>query len=373
MATRESPAEVRTPVGRPAVPRPLAVAAAWSWRLLVVAAAGALIVWLLIRLRIVVLPVVLALLVTTVLTPPARWLRARGWPRALASWAVLLAALLVLLGGMAGVSWQTAESSGDLDVNVEQGIEEVQQWLIDGPLGIPRERVDQVDEQAREWLSSGDGLVSSVGVDQARTALEVLGGLLLTIVLVFFFINDGDRIWGWFTRRMGSRAGPHADEAGRRAWRALGGFVRGSAIVATVDAVLIGLAIALLGVPLVIPLAALTFIGGFLPLVGAVVAGAVAVLVALATQGVVTALILLAVVIAVQQVEGNILQPVVMSRAVSLHPIAILLAVGAGAAVGGIVGAFLAVPTAAAGAAVAGYAWERVGPERAGPGVVREE
>jgi predicted PurR-regulated permease PerM len=373
MATRESPATVRTPVGRPPVPRSLAVAAGWSWRLLVVAAAGALVVWLLVRLRIVVLPVVLAMLVTAVLAPPARWLRRHGWPRLLATWTVLLGALLTLAGVIAGLSWQTAESSDDLDVNVDQGIDDVKEWLVDGPLGLSRQRVNEVDEQARDWISSSDGLISSVGADQATLALEVLAGLLLTIVLVFFFLHDGDRIWGWITRRMGDGAGPHVDAAGRRAWSALGGFVRGTAIVATVDAVLIGLAIAFLGVPLVFPLVALTFIGGFLPLVGAVVAGAVAVLVALATKGFVTALILLAVVVAVQQIEGNILQPVVMSRAVSLHPIAILLAVGAGTAVGGVVGAFLAVPTAAAGAAVAGYAWARVGPDKAGPGVVREE
>jgi putative heme transporter len=373
MATRESPATVRAPVGRPAVPRPLAVAAAWSWRLLVVAAAFALVVWLLIQLRIVVLPIVLALLVTAVLARPVRSLVRRGWPRLLATWAVLLGALVVLGGVVAGLSWQTSASSDELDVNLDQGVDEVKDWLVDVPLGLPRERVEEVDQQARDWLSSSDGLISTVGVDEALLAVEILAGLLLTLVMVFFFLKDGDRIWSWLTRRLGARAGAHVDEAGRRAWGVLGGFVRGTAIVAAVDAVLIGLAIALLGVPLAVPLAVLTFVGGFLPLVGAVVAGAVAVLVALATEGIVTALILLAVVVAVQQVEGDVLQPVVMGRVLRLHPIAILLAVGAGAAVGGIVGAFLAVPTTAAGVAVAGYAWERVGPDAAGPETVREE
>jgi putative heme transporter len=351
------------PVGRSPVPHRLAVAAAWSWRLLVVAAAGAVVVWLLLRLRIVVLPVLLALVATSVLSPPARWLRRRGWPGLLATWTVILAALLVSGAVVAGLSWQAAGSADDLDTSLDQGVGEVEDWLVEGPLDLPRERVDEVDQQARDWLSSSDGLISNVGVDEARLAVEVVTGIFLAVVLTFFFVKDGERIWRWLTRGLGRRAGPHVDEAGRRAWRSVGGFIRGTAIVAAVDALFIGIAMALLGVPLVVPLAVLTFIGGFLPLVGAVVAGALAVLVALASEGFVTALILLAVVIAVQQIEGDVLQPVVMGRVLRLHPVAILLAVAAGAALGGIVGAFIAVPVTAAGVAVAGYAWERAGPE----------
>ncbi len=172
-------------------------------------------------------------------------------------------------------------------------------------------------------------------------------------------------MWQAITGRLGTRASAHVDHAGRRAWTTLGGFVRGTAIVAAVDAVLIGTAVAVLGVPFALPLAALTFAGAFLPIVGAVVAGAIAVLVALATQGVVTALILLGVVVLVQQVEGDVLQPIVLGRAVSLHPVVILLAVAGGAALGGIVGAFLAVPVVAVASAVMGYVWGEVGPQDA--------
>ena len=243
---------------------------------------------------------------------------------------MILAAVLVSGAVVAGLSWQAAGSADDLDVSLDQGVAEVEDWLVEGPLDLPRERVEEVDRQARDWLSSGDGLISSIGVDEARLAVEVVAGILLAIVLTFFFVKDGERIWRWLTQGLGRRAGPHVDEAGRRAWRTVGAFIRGTAIVAAVDAVFIGIAMALLGVPLVVPLAVLTFVGGFLPLVGAVVAGALAVLVALASEGFVTALILLAVVIAVQQIEGDVLQPVVMGRVLRLHPIAILLAVAAG-------------------------------------------
>lgn len=361
-----TPATPAAPRPRTAVtPRPLDVAAGWSWRLLVVGAAVAVVFLVLSRLRIIVLPAIVALLATAILYPPLRWLRARGWPRLLAIWTVLLGAIATVAAVVAGLSWQVAGEVDQLDVSIEEGVADVEDWLVDGPLGLSRTSVTEAYAQAREWVTSGDGLLSTGIASQAVVAVEVVAGLLLALVLVFFFLKDGERMWQAITGRLGTRASAHVDHAGRRAWTTLGGFVRGTAIVAAVDAVLIGTAVAVLGVPFALPLAALTFAGAFLPIVGAVVAGAIAVLVALATQGVVTALILLGVVVLVQQVEGDVLQPIVLGRAVSLHPVVILLAVAGGAALGGIVGAFLAVPVVAVASAVMGYVWGEVGPRDA--------
>jgi putative heme transporter len=354
---------------RPTAPRPLEVAAGWSWRLIAVVAGLAVVGVLLVQLRIVVLPVIVALLACTVLHPPVRRLRARGWPRLLATWTVVLASVAIAAAAVALLSWQVADDLDAIDVNVEQGVEDVEDWLVEGPLGLSRADISAAYEQGREWATSGGGLVASGIAGRAVVAVEVVAGLLLALVLVFFFLKDGDRMWRAVTARLGETAGGHVDTAGRRAWEALGGFVRGTAVVAAADAVLIGAAVAILGVPFAIPLAALTFAGAFLPIVGAVVAGSIAVLVALATEGLVAALILLGVVVAVQQVEGDVLQPLVLGRSVRLHPVVILLAVAGGAAVGGIIGAFLAVPAVAVASVVLGYVWDEVGPAAApGPG-----
>ena len=350
---------------RSTAPRPLAVAAGWSWRLIAIVAALALVAVLLIQLRIIVVPVIVALLATTVLHPPLQWLQSRGWPRLLATWAVVLGAATIVAAIVAALAWQVAGDVDAIDVNVEQGVDDVEDWLVEGPLGLSRGDISDAYAQAREWATSGDGLLASGVLSRAVVAVEVVAGLLLAIVLVFFFLKDGDRMWRAATSRLGERAGGHVDAAGRRAWATLGGFVRGTAVVATADAVLIGAAIAILGVPFAVPLAALIFVGAFLPIVGAVVAGSVAVLVALATEGLVVALILLGVVVAVQQVEGDVLQPIVLGRTVRLHPAVILLAVAGGAAVGGVVGAFLAVPAVAVAAVVLGYVWDEVGPDDA--------
>lgn len=361
-----TPATPATPRPRTAVtPRALDVAAGWSWRLLVVGGAAAVVFLVLSRLRIIVLPTIVALLAASVLYPPVAWLRARGWPQLLATWTVLLAAIATVAAVVAALSWQVAGEVDELDVSIEQGVTDVEDWLVDGPLGLSRSSVTDAYAQGREWVTSGEGLLSTGIASQAVVAVEVVAGLLLALVLVFFFLKDGEGMWQSITGRLGTRAAAHFDPAGRRAWTTLSGYVRGTAIVAAVDAILIGVAVAVLGVPFALPLAALTFAGAFLPIVGAVVAGSIAVLVALATQGVVTALILLGVVVLVQQVEGDVLQPIVLGRAVRLHPVVILLAVAGGAALGGIVGAFLAVPVVAVASAVMGYVWGEVGPRDA--------
>lgn len=335
-----------------AAPRPLVVAAAWSWRLLVVAAAVAAVVLALRQLSVVLLPAVTALFLTAVLAPPVGWLTRLGWRRSLAAPAVMGLALLIVLGMFTGLGWTTAAEADRLDVNVSAGVDEVERRLVEDA-GLPAERVADVRAQVEDAISP-ETLRGGVA-SGASAAIEVLAGTLITLVLTFFFLRDGGGMWRWLLRTLTASWRPHVDEAGTRAWTVVGGWVRGTAIVATVDAVLIGAAVVALGVPLAAPLIVLTFLAAFIPIVGAIAAGAAAVLVALATQGTTDALILLGVILLVQQLEGNVLQPLVMGRTLGLHPVVILIAVAAGATLWGIAGAFLAVPTVAALRAVGGY------------------
>ena len=336
--------------------------AAWSWRILVVAAVAALALYLLSRLVLVWMPLVGALLVATVLYPLAGRLRRRGWPRLLSAWAVFLAAFVVLGGIVTGLVVRSMDELDNLDLNVRRGVNDVEAWLVDGPLGLSPGRLDQLEAQARQVLETGGGAISGGVIGGTMMALELLTGVLIAIVLLFFVLKDGDRMWAWVAGGFGERHRERIDEVGRRAWTVLGRYVRGTAIVGVVDAVLIAVVLIVLGVPLVIPLAVLTFAGAFFPLIGAVTAGAVAALVTLATQGFVSAAIVTGAIIAIQQVEGDVLAPVVLGRSVRLHPAVILLAVTAGATLGGIIGAFLAVPVAALAVSVGTYLKSLPGP-----------
>lgn len=315
----------------------------------------------LVRIQVVVIPVVLALLLVTFLYPAVTLLQERfGVPRGLGAIGVLAVAVVAVGLGVYSVYQQVRDEAGSLGDNVVAGIEDVRDWLVDGPLAIDRERIDAFVDQAREALSGA--MTGERAVTGAMAAVEVIAGLLLTLVLVFFFLKDGEKMWAWVAMRTGAKWRGHVIEAGGRAWWALGGYMRGQAIVAAIDAIFIGIGIIVLGIPFAIPLIVLTFVAGFFPIVGAVSAGAITSLVALADQGLVVALIMLAIVIAVQQIESNVLEPVVMSKTVRMHPVVILVALGTGAAVAGIIGAFLAVPLAAAATAVGSYVWGHIGP-----------
>jgi predicted PurR-regulated permease PerM len=336
---------------RASVPRGLEQAAAISWRLLVVAAAVALTLVVGVRLRLAVLPAILALFAAAVFIPPARWLESRGLRRGLSTAVVLLLAAGVLIGVVTLLAPGIRREFGDLGPTLRLGVQDVSQWLEEGPLKLPPSQLRNVGDEVREWFEgNSDRLVSGV-VTGATLAFEILAGALLTIVLTFFFIKDGDRIVAWMVSHIPPDHSEVTRGIGRRTWRVLGAYWRGIAIVGVVDATFIGIGLIVIGVPLVIPLMLLTFVGAFFPLVGATAAGIVAALVALVTGGVVKALLVTAVVIAVQQIEGHVLQPVVLGRAMSLHPIVILLALTTGAVLAGVIGAFLAVPTAAALAA----------------------
>jgi predicted PurR-regulated permease PerM len=327
-------------------PRALRDAAAIAWRALVVAAAVAAALYLLATLRLIFLPVVVALLLSTMLAPPAGWLRHRGWPATAATLAVFVGSLLVVAGSVTLLAPSVAGELEDLNLNLRDGLDQVEEWGTDW-VGISESRVEGAVEQAEEAVAGSEGLIAQGALSGALVALEIVAGLLLAIVLAFFFVRDGAQLWRWTVGLFAPQARRDVDEIGRRGWETLRGYIRGTAIVALVDAVAIGLVLLVVGVPLVLPLALLVFIGAFVPLVGGFVAGSAAALVALATEGLTAALIVGIAAIVIQQLEGDLLQPVVVGRAVKLHPVAVLLAVTAGAIVWGVPGAFLGVPAAA--------------------------
>lgn len=336
------------------IPRSLALAAAVSWRLLVVGAAVYVTVTLFARLQVIIVPAAVALLLACALWPGVRRLREAGLRPALAAAAMLVALLGTLSVVVLALAPRAADEISQLDVNVSGGVDIVKGWLTDGPLSFSERRVESFFDELESQIRAASGTIASGALGGAMLAAEIVVGVVLAIVLLFFFLKDGDRMWLWLERFL--------PEARQRKWHAtavevrdvLAAFIRGTAIVALVDAVGIGLGLYLLGVPLVIPLAVLTFVGGFIPIVGATVAGFVAVMVALVSDGFLVALLVLGVVVLVQQLESNFLQPVVVGRHVQLHPAAVLLAVGAGAVLYGVAGALLAVPLTAALSVVLG-------------------
>ncbi|MGH2808273.1 MAG: AI-2E family transporter [Actinomycetota bacterium] len=338
------------------VPRWLAQAAAISWRVIVIVTAISLVVIALVRLRLLFLPIFVALLASTLLVPLANRLKAKRWPAALASFAVLAAAIVVVSGVVALLAPQVADELDEVGQSLKAGTERVIAWLTEGPLGLEAAQIDNFVDTAAERLRANSSQITSGVVAGAVVIGEAIAGLLLTLVLLFFFIKDGDKIATWALSLVAPSRRALVRKMGARGWEALTGYVRGTAIIALVDAILIGIGLFIVGVPLVVPLMVLTFLGAFFPLVGAVLAGAVAALVALVTTGPLDALIVVAIVTVIQQVEGDVLQPVVMGRSVNLHPLAVLLSLTAGAILGGIPGAFVAVPVTAVIAAAIGVA-----------------
>ncbi len=332
--------------------------ATWSLRLIVVAGAAYVMSFVIGRLWSVVLPVMLGLLLASVLWPPTAFLRRRRVPASLAALIVLLGSLGLLLGLLAVLAPSVAGQLGDIATQATLGLQQLQAYIVEPPLNLNDAQVDAAVAQITERLQgSASALASSVlaGVSAVGSGLVTA---LLALVLAFFFIKDGPRFLPWLTGVVGDRAGGHLNTVLGRAWVTLGSFIQGQAAVGLIDAVLIGIGLVVLGVPLALPLAVLTFFGGFVPIIGAFVVGALAVLVALVTKGVTTALIVLAIIFAVQQIEGNVLQPILQGKSLGLHPALVLVAVAAGSSLYGIAGAFLSVPVAAVGAVVVRYLGE---------------
>jgi putative heme transporter len=324
---------------------PLGRAAQVCLQLLLVAAGIALVGYILLHIRLVVLPVLAALFLATVLMPISDAMRSVRVPPALAAFFTILAAALLFAGITALLAPPVANELGDLEESFRAGLAEVGSSLEN--VGISQEEIDNAIDDGLQTLEENSGPIGQGIVTGALLVFEVLAGILLGVVLLFFFLKDGDRIWSWLVSLVPPRRREDAHEVGRRGWSTLGHYLRGVALVALFDAVVIGAALAILGVPLVLPLAVLTFFSAFFPLVGAVTAGFVAALVALVSEGPVTALIVVAVITAVQQLEGDVIYPVVVGRSIELHPVAILLVLTAGAVVAGVIGALFAVPIAA--------------------------
>lgn len=340
--SRPSAGDASRSGGWEAVPRPLRVVALYAACVIAVAVAVWIVGRLLIAVSALTVSVAIAVLLAALLHPVAAALRRLRAPAALAA----LGGVLTLLGLIALIVGlavnQVADQFGDLGRTVSSGLRDIRRSLIAGPLPITEGRLDSLAEGVQQQFRR-----NADPAEGASAALESAGGALLAVVLLFFLLKDGDRMWGWFLRLFPDRTRATVDEAGRAGWWTLSRYVRGTMIIAAVDAIGIGLALLVIGVPLVGPLALLTFVGGFVPIAGATVAGAVAVLVALVANGPTDALLVLAAVIAVQQLEGNLLQPVIVGQAVQLHPAPVLLAVTAGTLLAGIAGAVVAVPVTA--------------------------
>lgn len=337
------------------VPFFLAAAAAWSWRILVAGAGLALAAYVVVQLYVVVVPVVLALFFAAVLEPLAARLRRRGWRPSLAAGAVFVATLIVLGLLVTWIATAVAGQFEDVGQEVDQGVEEVKEWLQRDPLNLSPERIEQLQDDLIKGIQPGSAGLSARVARRARAVTEVAGGIVLFLFTLFFVIKDGHWIADWFRDRVPPAYHDDAVSLVGRARRIMRQYVMATALTGFIDGLLIAIALLVLGVPLVLPLAVLTFLGGFFPIVGATLAGLVAALVALVSGGPTTALIVVGVTIAVQQVEGNLLQPLILERAVRLHPLVTAWAVGAGLLVAGLVGAFLSVPLVAIAAAWVSY------------------
>lgn len=340
---------VLTPRPNPAlaVPWGVRVAAEAGWRLLILAGT----VWVLMRVisavQLVVLAFVAALLITALLQPTVARLTHHRVPRGVAT--ALTAILGFVIMGLIGwfVVWQVQENIDNLSGQIQDGIDELRKWLLKGPFHVTDKQINEIAKNLREAVGANTDQITSAGLQGVTVIVEGLTGILLTMFSTLFLLYDGKRIWEWSLKLVPAAARPGVAGAGPRAWRTLTAYVRGTVIVAMIDAIFIGLGIYFLDVPMAVPLAVFIFLGAFIPLVGAVISGALAIVVALVTQGVFTALMTLAVVLAVQQIEGHVLQPFILGRAVRVHPLAVVLSVAAGGMVAGIGGAVVAVPLVA--------------------------
>jgi predicted PurR-regulated permease PerM len=330
-----------------AVPPLIHKGAAWAWRLLAIIAFAVAVLWVITKLEVIVVPVALALMLTALMIPAVDFLDRRGAPRGGAVALVLLTGIALVGGVLTFVVSQFVVGIPDLVDQVTQSIESTRTWLIEGPAHLSKDQITNAGNSAIEAVRNNQAKLTSGALSTAATVTEIVTGALLVLFTLIFFLHGGRNIWQFVTRIFPTNVQDRVRDAGRAGFQSLIGYVRATFLVALVDAIGIGTGLAIMGIPLALPLASLVFLGAFIPLVGAVVAGFLAVVVALLAKGWIYALITLALIIAVQQLEGHVLQPLVMGRAVSVHPLAVVLAIAAGAVLAGIVGALLAVPTVA--------------------------
>ena len=331
-----------------------------SGQILLALALVAVVVFILVQVKLVVIPVLIAIILAAALSPVIRWLRGKGLSPMMSTWVTLLAAIVVFGGIITLIVIAVENQWSELASSASDGIDELFAYLTDGPLAIDAAQLESFRDTGIDFLTSSQ--FGSGALAGAAAAGQFFTGLVLVIVILFFFLKDGDVIWNFFLSPFKGERLARGRRIGATSVRVLGGYIRGTSIVAFVDAAAIGIGLAIIGVPLALPLAVIVFLTAFIPLIGATVAGILAALVALVALDWVAALIVVGIVVLVNQLEGNFLQPVVIAQSLKLHPLVILVALTAGTIVAGIIGAVLAVPIAAVGWAIV-KAWN--GPELA--------
>ncbi|MEU5270386.1 AI-2E family transporter [Streptomyces hygroscopicus] len=338
-----------------AVPWGVRVAAEAGWRLLVLGGT----VWVLMKVissvQLVVLSFTVALLITALLEPTVTRLRRRGVPRGLATAITFISGFVIMGLVVWFVVWQVMENVDEVSGEVQAGIDDLRRWLLHSPFHVTEKQINHVAKSLREAIGANTEQITSAGLEGVTVVVEVMTGILLSMFCTLFLLYDGQKIWNWSLKLVPAPARAGVAGAGPRAWATLTAYVRGTVIVALIDAIFIGVGLFFLDVPMAVPLAVFIFLFAFIPLVGAVVSGALAVVVALVTQGVFTGAMVVVVVLAVQQIEGHVLQPFILGRAVRVHPLAVVLSVAAGSLIGGIGGAVVAVPLVAVANTVVGY------------------
>ena len=329
------------------IPRGLRLATAYSWRLLVVAAAAGVAIWIIIQLKLLVIPLLIAILIAALLWPGLLWMLEHRVPR----WAAIVVSVLATIAVISGLLWlaiwQISRQWSSVQARTVEAVGQLRQYLIDGPLHLTSTEIDGLLQQGWGFLEQQASLLWSGALAIGSTVGHVATGALLVLFILLCILADGGRIWRWVVRLFPRQARPAVNGAGRAGWRTVVTYARTQLLVATIDATGIGLGALFLGVPLAAPIAVLVFLGAFIPFVGAVVTGALAVFLALVYNGPWIALWMLVIVLGVQQLEGHILQPLLMGSAVKVHPLAVVIVVAGGAMIAGIPGALFAVPLAA--------------------------
>lgn len=336
-----------SPDAAESVPRGLRVASAYAWRFLLIAAAIGVAIWLVIQLKLLVIPLLVAILVTALVWPAFGFLLRARFPRWLAIVVTVLGTLAIITGLIWLAVWQITREWSGVQLRTVAAVADFRQYLIAGPLHLTAAQIDDLLAQGWALVQEQASLLWSGALAIGSTVGHVVTGALLTLFILLCVLADGGGIWRWTVRLFPQRARPAVDGAGREGWVTVVNYARTQLLVATIDATGIGLGAFLLGVPLAIPVAVLVFLGAFIPFVGAVITGALAVFLALVYNGPWIALWMLVIVLAVQQLEGHVLQPLLMGSAVKVHPLAVVLVVAGGAMIAGIPGALFAVPLAA--------------------------
>lgn len=331
------------------------IAGAWSWRILAITGVLAIVVFLVMQLRILVVPLMITTLLSALLVPFVQFLQRHHWPR----WLAILTAAVALVGVIAGlivlIVWQVRVGFPDLQQQSLVAWENLKQTLLDSPLHLTEAQITEYAAQIWESLQKDSQIWVSGALSIGSSAGHFVAGLFLVIFSTLLFLIDGKRIWAWVVRLFPRKARPAINGSGHAGWGTLTQFVKVQIFVAAVDALGIGLGAFILQLPLVVPIAIAVFLGSFIPIIGAVVTGALAVFIALIYKDIVVAIIMLAIVLLVQQLESHVLQPLVMGNAVKVHPLAVVLAVAGGSFLAGIPGALFAVPVVATLNVMVGY------------------